>query len=156
MAQATTSVSPRVLLLDDDPAVRTMMSLTLEHKRFTVVAAASVTEALNLITTKNFDVLITDLPMPDPSDGFTVIAAMRHIQPKALTLLVSGYPDVKSAMDATLLEADEIIVKPSETGKLADLLRDKLLTGKRAPAPKEKVAAILHCSVVPAESSKIG
>jgi DNA-binding response OmpR family regulator len=135
----------RVLLVDDDEAIRTMMSLTLEHKGFAVVAAANVTEALKLITTESFDVLITDLHMPDPSDGFAVITAMRHIQPKALTLLVSGYPDVKSAMDAILLEADEIIVKPFETGRLADLLRDKLLTRKpAAPTPKERVAAILQ------------
>ena len=137
----------RVLLVDDDDSVRTMMSLTLEHKGFEVVSAANVTEALKLITTESFDVLITDLHMPNPSDGFAVITAMRHIQPKALTLLVSGYPDVKSAMDAILLEADEIIVKPFETKKLADLVRDKLVTRKEAvPTPKERVAGILQRS----------
>ena len=62
-------------------------------------------EALKLIFTETFDVLITDLHMPNPSDGFAVVTAMRHSQPDALTLLVSGYPDVKSAMDAILLEA---------------------------------------------------
>src|SRR5580693_7046797 len=145
MAQTETSASHRVLLVDDDEAVRTMMTLTLEHKGFEVISAANVTEALKLITTESFDVLITDLHMPNPSDGFAVITAMRHIQPKALTLLVSGYPDVKSAMDAILLEADEIIVKPFETGKLADLLRDKLLTRKPSAAtPKERVAGILQ------------
>jgi YesN/AraC family two-component response regulator len=83
--------------------------------------------------------------MPNPSDGFAVITAMRHIQPKALTLLVSGYPDVKSAMDAILLEADEIIVKPFETKTLADLVHNKLLTRTPAvPAPKERVAGILQ------------
>jgi YesN/AraC family two-component response regulator len=135
----------KVLLVDDDDAVRTMMSLTLEHKGFEVVSAANVTEALKLITTETFDVLITDLHMPNPSDGFAVITAMRHIQPKALTLLVSGYPDVKSAMDAILLEADEIIVKPFETKALADLLHDKLLTRTlTVPTPKERVAGILQ------------
>jgi len=54
--------------------------------------------------------VITDLHMPNPSDGFAVVTAMRHSQPDALTLLVSGYADVKSAMDAILLEADDIIV----------------------------------------------
>src|ERR1700727_832546 len=145
MAQTETSVSHRLLLVDDAAAVRTMMSLTLEHKGFEVVSAANVTEALKLITTENFDVLITDLHMPDPSDGFAVITAMRHLQPNALTLLLSDYPDTKSAMDAILLEADEIIMKPFETGKLADLLRDKLTTRKpTAPTPKERVAAILQ------------
>jgi len=92
----------KVLLVDDDNAVREMMTATLEHKGFEVVAAANVSEALRFITTQNFDVLITDLHMPNPGDGFTVVSAMRHSQPHALTLLVSGYPDVQSAMDTIL------------------------------------------------------
>jgi DNA-binding response OmpR family regulator len=141
-------ISHTILLVDDDDAVREMMTATLEHKGFHVVAASNVTEALKLITTESFDVLITDLHMPNPSDGFAVITAMRHIQPNAITLLLSGYPDVKSAMDAILLEADEIIVKPFESRKLADLVHDKLLSRKPAvPAPKERVAGILqHCT----------
>jgi DNA-binding response OmpR family regulator len=83
--------------------------------------------------------------MPNPGDGFTVVTAMRHSQPNALTLLISGYPDVQSAMAAILLEADEIIVKPFEIGKLADLLRDKLLHRKpTVRIEKERVAAILQ------------
>jgi DNA-binding response OmpR family regulator len=145
MTPTERSISHKVLLVDDDDAVRDMMTVTLEHKGFDVVAATNVTEALKLITTKSFDVLITDLHMPNPSDGFAVITAMRHIQPKALTLLVSGYPDVKSAMDAILLEADEIIVKPFETKTLANLVHDKLLSRKpTVPTPKERVAGILQ------------
>jgi DNA-binding response OmpR family regulator len=145
MAPTKRSSSHRVLLVDDDDAVRDMMTLTLQHKGFEVVAASTVTEALKRIATESFDVLITDLHMPNPSDGFTVVSAMRHSQPHALTLLVSGYPDVQSAMSAILLEADEIIVKPFETGKLADLLREKMLNRKPAPRmQKERVAAILQ------------
>ena len=148
MTPSERPISHKVLLVDDDDAIRDMMTATLEHKGFGVVAAANVTEALKLITTESFDVLITDLHMPNPSDGFAVITAMRHLQPNALTLLVSGYPDVKSAMDALLLEADEIIVKPFETGKLADLVNDKLLSHiPVVPTPKERVAEILrHCT----------
>src|ERR1700724_1731739 len=137
-------ISHKVLLVDDDEAIREMMTATLEHKGFDVVAANNVTEALKLITTESFDVLITDLHMPNPSDGFAVITAMRHIQPKALTLLVSGYPDVKSAMDAIFLEADEIIVKPFETKTLADLVHDKLINRRPSDSkPKERGAGIL-------------
>src|ERR1700683_2785875 len=148
MTQTKTSISHRVLLVDDDEAVRDMMSTTLEHKGFEVVPAASVTEALKLITTESFDVLITDLHMPNPSDGFAVVTAMRHSQPDALTLLVSGYPDVKSAMDAILLEADEIIVKPFEIKTFADVVHDKLLSHRASVStPKERVAGILqHCA----------
>jgi DNA-binding response OmpR family regulator len=145
VTQTKTSASHRVLLVDDDEGVRDMMTVTLEAKGFDVVSAASVTEALKLITAETFDVLITDLHMPNPSDGFAVITAMRHTQPEALTLLVSGYPDVKSAMEAILLEADDIIVKPFEAGKLAELIHGKLQT--RQPSvrtPKERVAAILQ------------
>jgi DNA-binding response OmpR family regulator len=135
----------RVLLVDDDDAVRDMMTATLERKGFGVVASTNVTEALKLITTETFDVLITDLHMPNPGDGFTVVTAMRHSQPNALTLLVSGYPDVQGAMAAILLEADEIIVKPFEVGRLADLLRDKLLSRKPiVRVEKQRVGAILH------------
>src|ERR1700689_407830 len=145
MTQTGTSVSHRVLLVDDDEAVRDMMGATLERRGFDVVSASSVTAALKLISTEKFDVLITDLHMPNPSDGFAVVTAMRHSQPDALTLLVSGYPDTKSAMDAILLEADEIIVKPFETNTLPDLVRSMLLSRTPAvPTPKERVPTILQ------------
>jgi len=145
MTQAKTSTSHRVLLVDDDDAVREMMELTLEAKGFDVIPAASVTEALKLIVAETFDVLITDLHMPNPSDGFAVVTAMRHAQPSALTLLVSGYPDVKSAMEAILLQADDIIVKPFEPKKIANVVHDKLKTRKvAARTQKERVAAILQ------------
>src|SRR5271166_2581886 len=145
IAQTKKSASHRVLLVDDDKGVRTMMKASLESKGFDVIPAASVTEALKLITTESFDVLITDLHMPNPSDGFAVVTAMRHSHPDALTLLVSGYPDVKSAMEAILLQADEIIVKPFEVGKLAELVHAKMLTRPpRARTQKERVAAILQ------------
>jgi DNA-binding response OmpR family regulator len=138
-------VPPRVLLVDDDDDVRGVLHATLESKGFAVAAAANVTQALKLITTESFDALITDLHMPSPSDGFAVVTAMRHSQPNTLTLLVSGYPDVQGAMSAILLEADEIIVKPFEAGKLAELLRDKMVTRKPAArVRKERVAAILQ------------
>jgi DNA-binding response OmpR family regulator len=138
-------VAHKVLLVDDDDAVLAMMTATLTHKGFDVVAVSSVTEALRHITTESFDVLITDLHMPNPGDGFTVVTAMRHSQPDALTLLVSGYPDVQSAMAAILLEADEIIVKPFEVGRLAELVREKINTRKPATRlEKERVSAILQ------------
>jgi hypothetical protein len=69
---------------------------------------------------------------------------MRHSQPNALTMLVSGYPDVQSAMAAILLEADEIVVKPFEIGRLTELVRERVVN--RSPVKrlqKESVGAIL-------------
>src|ERR1700737_3547396 len=138
-------VSHKVLLVDDDDGVRAMMDATLERKGFDVVAVANVTEALKHITTESFDVLITDLHMPNPGDGFAVVTAMRHAQPHAVTLLVSGYPDVQGAMAAILLEADEIIVKPFEIARLTELVKERVLD--RRPTiklDKERVGAILR------------
>src|SRR5580692_1134565 len=130
MTPTEAGTAHRVLLVDDDSAVLAMMSQGLERKGFDVVAASSVTEALRRIATESFDVLITDLHMPDPGDGFTVVSAMRHSQPDVLTLLVSGYPDVRSATAAILLEADAIIVKPFEIGQLTELVNEKMLNRK--------------------------
>jgi DNA-binding response OmpR family regulator len=148
-------VANRVLLVDDDGAVRDMMNQALTRKGFEVVTASSVPGALRHIAGETFDVLITDLHMPEAGDGFTVVSAMRHSQPHALTMLVSGYPDVESAMAAILLEADEVLVKPFEVGKLTDLIHERLDNRKpykqqRKPykqQPKERVGAILlRCS----------
>lgn len=134
----------RVLLVDDDAAVRSMMTQGLERTGFEVIAADSVTEALRQIATQSFDVLISDLHMPNPGDGFTVVSAMRHSQPSVLTMLVSGYPDVQSAMAAILMEADEIVVKPFEIGRFTELVRDRVANRKPARrVDKEGVGAIL-------------
>ncbi|MGA2647453.1 MAG: response regulator [Candidatus Sulfotelmatobacter sp.] len=148
MTPTEPSISRRVLLVDDDDAVREMMTVTLERKGFAVVAVANVTDALRCIATNRFDALITDLHMPNPGDGFTVVTAMRHSQPNALTLLVSGYPDVQSAMAAILLEADEIILKPFDARRLADLVHEKMLNRKPvARLEKQRVGAILHACI---------
>jgi ActR/RegA family two-component response regulator len=148
MSPTETTAVHKVLLVDDDSAVLAMMLQALERKHFDVVAASSVTEALKRIATENFDVLITDLHMPDPGDGFTVVSAMRHSQPDALTLLVSGYPDVQGAMAAILLEADEIVVKPFEIGRFTELVQERVVNRKPIKrADKESVGAILlRCS----------
>jgi len=148
MTATEAGTAHRVLLVDDDSAVLAMMGQGLERKGFDVVAASSVTEALRRIATESFDVLITDLHMPSPGDGFTVVSAMRHSQPSALTMLVSGYPDVQSAMAAILLEADEIVVKPFEIGRFIDQVREKVVHRKPTKrVDKESVGAILlRCS----------
>src|ERR1700683_5543939 len=138
----------RVLLVDDDEVVLGVMSESLKSKGFEVVGVGGVTDALKRIATEDFDILITDLHMPNAGDGFTVISAMRHSQPTALTMLLSGFPDVKRAMEAIILQADEIVVKPVEAQRLAELVRERLLIQKPAHRPnKERVSDLLQrCS----------
>jgi len=83
---------PKVLVAEDDEAVRGMLRAALERDGFDVVAVAGVREALSRIAAESFDVLLSDLHMPHAGDGFTVISAMRHTHPHAVTLVLSGYP----------------------------------------------------------------
>jgi DNA-binding response OmpR family regulator len=138
-------MTPRVLVVDDDDAVRTMVEAGLERDGFEVVTASNVSDALRHIATEHFDVLLSDLHMPLAGDGFTVVSAMRHTHPKALTLVLSGYPALDEAMAAIISQADEIIVKPFQIGSVKQLIRTRLanpLPVKRAQA--ESVASILE------------
>ncbi|MGC2184807.1 MAG: response regulator [Terriglobales bacterium] len=134
---------PKVLLVDDNRDDLFLTRRSLERNSCEVVEAIGVNEALRQIATQSFDVLITDLHMPEAGDGFAVVTAMRHVQPEALTLVVSGYPDVQKAMADILLQADEVLVKPFDVEKLAEFI-GKRQTGKSLPRPtKETVASIL-------------
>ena len=137
--------TPRVLVVDDDEAVREMVQAGLERDGFEVVTASNVSDALRCIATEHFDVLLSDLHMPLAGDGFTVVSAMRHTHPKALTLVLSGYPALDEAMAAIISQADEIITKPFQIGSLKELIRTRLakpLPVKRVQA--ESVASILE------------
>jgi CheY-like chemotaxis protein len=136
---------PRVLLADDDEAVREMLQVALERDGFEVVAVASVKDALSRIAAESFDVLLSDLHMPHAGDGFTVVSAMRHTHPQAVTLVLSGYPAMEEALSAIRVQVDEILVKPIEIASLRKLIREKL-AHPAAPRslPAESVASILE------------
>jgi DNA-binding NtrC family response regulator len=77
-----------------------MLQAALERDGFEIVAVANVREALSRIAAENFAVLLSDLHMPHAGDGFTVVSAMRHTHPKAVTLVLSGYPELDEALSA--------------------------------------------------------
>jgi CheY-like chemotaxis protein len=86
----------KVLLVDDDEIVRFGLAELLENKGFEITAAASVPEALKHISSETYHVLLRDLHMPGAGDGLTVVSAMRHANPRAVTLLLSAFPEITS------------------------------------------------------------
>ena len=118
--------TPRVLIVEDDDAVRSMLQEGLQRDGFEVVAASNVRDALRHIASETFDVLLSDLHMPLAGDGFTLVSAMRHTHPDALTVILSGYPAVDEAMSAILSQADEIFAKPIRISALKELIRKRL------------------------------
>jgi ActR/RegA family two-component response regulator len=78
-------------------------------------------------------------------DGFTVISAMRHKNPDTVTLLFTGYPALKEAMDAILLQADGGLVKPIPNDELVALIQERLEKDVTRHASKtERVSSILE------------
>ncbi len=140
----------RVLLVDDYAGVRTTMAEVLQQNDFQVVTAGSVPDALRLCCNQKFDVLLCDLHMPRPGDGFTVVSAMRHCNPEAITIIYSGYPALGAAMSDILLQADEVLVKPLIIPDLITMINHRLAEGRdRTPRAipgddAESVATILQ------------
>jgi DNA-binding response OmpR family regulator len=138
----------RILLVDDDKELLTVTQLGLEKRGFEVVATATVNDALRLISSEHFDVLLSDLHMPHPSDGFTVVSAMRHAHPKAVTLVLSGYPAIQEAVNAMAQQADEVLLKPVGLAKITEIINKRLSSpGGNVLMKKERVAAILERNV---------
>jgi CheY-like chemotaxis protein len=145
MTTRNNAEQPKILVVDDNEQVRASLTAVLQINHFRVTTAANVGEALGLIAHEFFDVLLCDLHMPGAGDGFTVVSAMRHTNPDAVTLVFTGYPALEQAMDAILLQADEILVKPLAIPTLVTLIREKLQKrGKRKVRSAERVAAILE------------
>jgi DNA-binding response OmpR family regulator len=137
--------TPRVLVVEDDDAVRMMLQEVLQRDGFEVVAASNVRDALRHIASESFDVLLSDLHLPLAGDGFTLVSAMRHTHPEALTVILSGYPAVDEAMSAILSQADEIFAKPIRIGPLKELIRTRLTAPHTIKRPKpESVASIFE------------
>jgi DNA-binding response OmpR family regulator len=135
----------KILLAEDKDDVRIAFQEGLEIHGFAVAPAVSVSEALRLVASENFDVLLCDLYMPDASDGFTVVNAMRHTQPNAVTLVLSSYPVLQAAMTAILLQADQVLLKPIAFDEVAAIIHKKLSNPSAHTAvSKERVAAILE------------
>jgi CheY-like chemotaxis protein len=136
---------PKILVVDDDEKIRTTLRGVLTFHQFRVTTASNVGEALHLIDTETFDVLLSDLHMPGAADGFTVVSAMRHTNPDAVTLMYTGFPALKEAMSAILLQADEVLLKPLAPQTLVAQIREKLTNkGVRKMTNPERVAAILE------------
>jgi YesN/AraC family two-component response regulator len=136
----------RLLLVDDDESVLSGLGAILEAHEFEVTTAATVVEALAQITRASFDVLLSDLHMPGPGDGLIVVGAMRHANPKAVTLILSANPDMGKASTAILRQVDEILLKPVKAGPIIEAIRHRLADPETSARTQivEAVATVLE------------
>ncbi len=121
-----TPTSPRhILLVEDDPELRTFLAHVLEEARYRVTLAANGQDAIKLIRLRPVDLLLTDLIMPD-MDGIELIRQLRAISSRTAIVAMSGGGEVSADLYldlASQLGAMEVIKKPFSTDDLLSTLR---------------------------------
>lgn len=117
----------RLLFVDDEETIRQTLPVILGQHGFEVTVAGTVPEALDIITHQKFDILLTDLNIGSPADGFILVTAMRRCQPSAATFILTGYPDFQTALEAIRKQVDDYLIKPADIPTLVSTLREKAL-----------------------------
>ncbi|MBI5418941.1 MAG: sigma-54-dependent Fis family transcriptional regulator [Deltaproteobacteria bacterium] len=101
----------RILIVEDDPGLRFTMTDTLEDAGFAVRGADNGAEAIRLLGSEPFDVVLTDLRLPG-RDGLEVLREARTKFPPPSVITMTGYGSIESAVEAMKLGAEDYLTKP--------------------------------------------
>ncbi|TMQ19642.1 MAG: sigma-54-dependent Fis family transcriptional regulator [Deltaproteobacteria bacterium] len=121
--------SGSVLVVEDDPAMRDLLTEELSDAGFTVEAAPTAAAGLELARVTRFDLIITDLRMPE-MDGFDLIRGVMQLPEPPHVVMITAFASIETAIRAVKLGAYDYIAKPFEIEELL-LVADKAL-GERA------------------------
>ncbi len=102
----------RILIVDDEPNIRSGLALALEEDPFAVSTAADATVAWAQFQRTPHHLVITDLKMPGPRSGLDLVRDIRHGWPETLILVITAHGSVETAVEAMRLGAHDYIVKP--------------------------------------------
>jgi len=108
-----TRQAARILIVDDEAHVRSMIGATLERQGYDVQLAASGREALDLLERNSFDLVLTDIVMQD-GNGITLLERMRAQQPNLPVVMVTAIHDISVAIDSMRRGAYDYLLKPFE------------------------------------------
>jgi CheY-like chemotaxis protein len=101
----------RILVLDDDPVVNLSCKRILGAEGYSISTVERGEEALNKLAKENFDLLISDVRLPDIS-GMTVLKEARVVKPETDVVIITGYPTLEDAKESIKLGASEYLEKP--------------------------------------------
>ena len=101
----------RVLVVDDEEIIRTLLTEILTGEGYEVVTASGGREAMDLLAQEGFDAVITDMLMPDVH-GSEVVRAAKRIDPMYPVVAMTGYPSDQTAADLQSLGVSDYIAKP--------------------------------------------
>ena len=136
-----------VLVVDDEPAVARTIDRLLTRSGFAVTTASGGREALDKLAHTRFDAIVSDLDMPD-KDGGTLLRDIRAMDLDVPFLLLTGRPDLNSAIDAVEYGACRYLVKPVPP--------DELVKAVRRAAHWHEVAVLLRAAEGELSGDQIG
>ncbi|MFZ2225384.1 MAG: sigma-54 dependent transcriptional regulator [Candidatus Deferrimicrobium sp.] len=111
----------RVLVVDDEPMIVSLLSSVLRSKGWVVTEARSGTDAIDQLDRGRFDVILTDLVMPGDS-GIDLLRASKEIHPDVEVILMSGYATADTAIEAMRNGAFHYIMKPLKPDEVVNLV----------------------------------
>jgi DNA-binding NtrC family response regulator len=106
-----------LLLVDDDPFILEGIGEDLERRGYLVTRVNSGEKALELLQTSSFDLVITDLVM-ERTDGIQVLKKTKEVDASTMVILLTGFGDMLSAIEALRNQADDYMLKPCESDEM--------------------------------------
>ena len=116
---------PRILVIDDESAIRNSLKMTLEYEGYDCVLAATGPEGLTLLEREAPDLVLLDVKMPG-MDGLEVLERIRAANETVPVVVVSGHGTISTAVDATKKGAFDFIEKPFASERVLVSLRNAL------------------------------
>jgi putative nucleotidyltransferase with HDIG domain len=117
--------SARILAVDDEPHVRSMIGATLERQGFDVQLASSGREALEILDRSAFDLVLTDIVMQD-GNGIALLDRIHGQQPQLPVIMVTAIHDISVAIDSMRRGAYDYLLKPFEREHLVSTVKRAL------------------------------
>ncbi len=132
-----TPPAPRLLVVDDEPDLRTLYELTLVREGYAVESAGSVEEAWSLLEAVPFDLLITDMRLPDGS-GLDLLERLDRGARSERAIIITAYGSAENAVEALKAGAYDYLTKPVDLRQFRAVVASAL---GRAPASADAAAA---------------
>jgi two-component system KDP operon response regulator KdpE len=129
--------APKILVVDDEPHIRTLLKATLGRAGYAVIEAANAREALNAKAIDKPDLILLDLGLPD-RDGLELVGALRA-EPRSALIVVSARDQTEQKVAALDLGADDYVTKPFDTEELLARVRASLRQRLASEAERQVV-----------------
>lgn len=116
---------PRILIIDDEKAIRNTLREILQYEKFEVDEAGDGAEGLKKVESNSFDLVLCDIKMPK-MDGLEVLAKLQELNPDLPVVMISGHGTIETAVDAIKSGAFDYIAKPPDLNRLLVTVRNAL------------------------------